>query len=252
MKNNILLPIAIVIAGVIIALAVIFSNPGSSDQANSSSHNRAEENQSSRGLNSFQEEYEPEILPPKRVSKDDHIIGSLDAEIFIVEYSDLECPFCKRYHDTALTLLKEDYQNDERVAFVFRHFPLAVPYISRELHASADEQAVAAECIAKYGGEEKFFEFVDHTFATTSSDGRYDLSKLPDIAEDLGVDREKFTTCYQNEETRPIIDEAFAEGAGAGVNGTPTVFAQTADGESIKAIADYNILKNAIDQFLES
>ena len=179
----------------------------------------------------------------------DHIIGNPDAEIFVIEYSDLECPFCKRFFDVT-TNLKEDYLAGGQVAFVWRNFPLYKPVNGRIPHASAGKQAAAAECVADLGGNEKFFEFVGQVFETSNSNGRYPLDTLPDLASSIGVDREAFVSCYESGEKDDLVDTQYNNAIRAGLGGTPSVFVQTKAGETFRATPDYIVLKSALDAYL--
>ncbi len=87
------------------------------------------------------------------ITADDHYIGNLDAPIKIVEYSDFECPFCKRFHQT-MHNIAESYGPDELV-WVYRHFPL------ESIHPQAKALAVASECVAKSAGNNGFWAFTD-------------------------------------------------------------------------------------------
>ncbi len=89
------------------------------------------------------------------VTKDDHVIGSPDAEITIVEYTDLECPFCARVHPTLHQLVTE---YNGKVNWVIRHYPLD------NLHENARAKAEASECVWEQGGDEAFIKYVDHLF----------------------------------------------------------------------------------------
>lgn len=234
MNEKLLIPVSIMVAGFAIGAAVWFK-PSAQPQPVAANIPAQEENLAA---------------PLKTVDAvSDHIVGNPNADIFVVEYSDLECPFCKRYHDTALPRLKSEYGDNERVAFVFRHFPLDEPFTG-PLHPSATEQHVAAECVARLSNDETFFEFTDRIFASTNSDGQYPLDTLPDLAEEVGVDRTDFQTCYENQDTFDVVAAAFAEGQAAGVQGTPSIFLQTKDGESIQAVPDYNAIKSGIDAYL--
>jgi protein-disulfide isomerase len=82
------------------------------------------------------------------VTDKDHLIGNKDARFQLVEYSDFECPFCKKFHPTATKLYKENSD----IAWVYRHFPL-------DFHATAQKSAEASECIAKLGGNDAFWKF---------------------------------------------------------------------------------------------
>ncbi len=84
----------------------------------------------------------------------DHYYGNKDAQVVIVEYADLECPYCAVVHPTIQQILKE---YDGKVAWVFRHFPL-------NIHPNAHIKAVAAECAYAQGGDEAFFKYVDATY----------------------------------------------------------------------------------------
>lgn len=89
------------------------------------------------------------------VTEADHIKGSLDAPIKIVEYSDYDCPFCSRFHDSMNQVVE---QNDD-VAWVYRHFPLD------QLHPNARTIAQISECIAEAEGNDAFWTFTDGYFA---------------------------------------------------------------------------------------
>jgi hypothetical protein len=78
-------------------------------------------------------------------------MGNADAELVIVEYSDFECPYCSKFHKT-MEQVMADYGKDGKVAWVYRHYPL-------DFHQNAMPTAVASECVARIGGDAKFFEF---------------------------------------------------------------------------------------------
>ena len=105
------------------------------------------------------EEGEPEdssVYSMAAVTGEDHIRGSIDAEVVLVEFSDLDCPFCKQLHPT-LKRLVDEY--DGRVAWVYRHYPL------EQLHPNAPLLAEASECVAQIKGNDAFWEFIDRYFA---------------------------------------------------------------------------------------
>jgi protein-disulfide isomerase len=88
------------------------------------------------------------------VTSADHAIGSPNATLTIVEYSDLRCPFCSRFQSTLNDIVKS--RGDIR--WVYRHFPLD------QLHPDARALAVASECVASLGGNDKFWQFIDRVF----------------------------------------------------------------------------------------
>ena len=89
------------------------------------------------------------------VTAEDHIRGSLDADIIIVEYSDFECPFCARFHPTMGQIVNE---YDGKVAWVYRQFPL------EQIHAKARPLAEGSECVAELGGNDAFWAYTDYVF----------------------------------------------------------------------------------------
>jgi len=103
------------------------------------------------------------------VGQDDYIFGNPEAEIKIVEFSDLECPFCKSFHVTLHQVVQE---YDGKVAWIYRHFPID----SR--HPKADAEAVAVECAGKLGGNEMFWKYIDKLFEVTPSNNGFDLKFL--------------------------------------------------------------------------
>jgi len=92
------------------------------------------------------------------VTEADHIRGAVNAPIKIVEYSDFDCAFCARFHQTMKAIVAK-YPGDE-VAWVYRHFPL------EQLHPNAATVALASECVADLGGDEAFWTFADTYLAS--------------------------------------------------------------------------------------
>lgn len=90
------------------------------------------------------------------ITSADHIFGNPNAGVKIVEFSDLQCPFCARFHPTLKQIIQE---YDGQVAWVYRHFPLA------SIHPSARPAAIGSECAAELGGNNAFWKFVDAVFA---------------------------------------------------------------------------------------
>ena len=193
-NNNFLVPVAILIAGALIVWGII-----SNDGSNSNNNN---------------DDGTATTTSMKPVSADDHILGSPDADLVIVEYSDLECPFCKNFHFTTKKIMDE-YGKTGKVALVFRHFPLD------QLHSQARGEAIATECAAKLGGNEKFWEYMDELFTVTPSNNGLDLKQLPVIAEKVGLDTEEFMTCLNDPAMAQKVEDQFQDGISAGARGTP-------------------------------
>lgn len=176
------------------------------------------------------------------VDKDvDHIRGNEDAEITIVEYSDLECPFCQRHHDTMKQLMAE---YGDKVRWVYRHLPLD------SLHRQAREEALATECAGEQG---RFWELTDLIFETTTSNDGLDLSKLPEYAAQAGVsDIDQFNECLASKKYASKVQRDEQDAASAGGTGTPHTVIVGPDGElvPIKGAQPLSAIEGALAQFL--
>ena len=91
------------------------------------------------------------------VAPDDHIRGDANAKIIIVEYSDLDCPFCKTFHRTMNQVID---QKEINVAWVYRHYPLS------QIHPGAFQKAEETECAWEQKGNEGFWKYADALFET--------------------------------------------------------------------------------------
>jgi protein-disulfide isomerase len=85
------------------------------------------------------------------ITAEDHVNGDINAPIKIVEYSDIDCPFCKRFHST-LEQVKALY--GDKVVWVYRHFPIT------QLHPDSFKKSHATECVAELGGNDKFWQYL--------------------------------------------------------------------------------------------
>ncbi|MCG6875284.1 MAG: DsbA family protein [Betaproteobacteria bacterium] len=143
----------------------------------------------------------------------DHIRGNPDAPVSLIEYSDFECPFCKRFHPTAKQIVAA---YDGKVNWVYRHFPL-------DFHnPAAQREAEAAECAAELGGNEAFWRYTDLVYERTASNGKgVAEGDLAAIAASIGLDRAKFAACVKSGRTRERVKEDLDEGTAIGINGTP-------------------------------
>ncbi len=201
--NALTIPIAVVIAGVLIASAVIYSGgkTGSSNTAVAPQQPVAQQT--------------GDLEQMKPISKDDHIRGNPEALVKIVEYSDTECPFCKRFHETMKQVMDE-YGKDGKVAWVYRHFPLD------QLHpVKARNEATALECAGDQGGNDKFWAYADRLYEITPSNNGLDPAELPKIAQYVGLDVSKFNSCLTSGKFTKHIEEDVQNATATGGNGTP-------------------------------
>ena len=148
------------------------------------------------------------------VSADDHIRGNRNAKIVIVEYSDLECPFCRIFHST----MQKVVENHAEVAWIYRHYPIA------SLHPKALREAEATECAWEQGENEAFWKYTDRIFAITPSNNGLKDAELFNVASFIGLDVDMFRACLESGKYREKVEADIDDGVKAGVNGTPSSF----------------------------
>lgn len=233
-QNKLAVPLAIVIAGVIIGGGVYLGLQSSQ-----------------RGVqNEAGVEVSAEDLEAMRaVSSDDHIRGNLGAPVTVVEYSDFECPFCKRFHDTMKQIMDE-YGESGKVAWVYRHFPL------EQLHPlKAQREAVATECANEQGGNDAFWKYTDRFFELTPSNNQTDIDTvLPQIAKEIGLDMAKFNECLSSTRYDEHIESEVQNAVATGGNGTPwsIVVAEGGKKYPLSGAQPYEAVKQLIEIALKA
>jgi len=108
------------------------------------------------------------------------------AEIVIIEYSDLLCPYCKRHYNNRT--LENIVEADDSVALVFKNMPI------KSLHPTAPVGAKWVECAGKLGGTKAYYEFLDAAFA----EDQFTSSNVLAIANKLWLNESEFTECFNN------------------------------------------------------
>ncbi len=191
-SNKLLVPLAIIIAGALVAGAIYFG--GRAPAANGPTT------------------VDPANLEVRPVSNTDHILGPADAEFTIIEYSDTECPFCKVFHNTMKQVMS-DYSG--RMAWVYRQLPIP------QLHSRAPKEAEATECVAELAGNSAFWTYLDKIFTTTGSNDTLDPALLPKFATEVGVSESAFTTCLNSGKYTEMVKKSAEEGFSSGARGTP-------------------------------
>lgn len=146
------------------------------------------------------------------ITSEDWVRGNRDAQVSVVEYSDTECPFCKRHHPTMQQLITE---YDGKVNWVYRHFPLT------QLHSKASKEAEAAECAGELAGNESFWKYIDRLFEITPANNGLDPAELPKIAEYVGLNKAKFEDCLNSGKWAQKVSAQAQDAQNAGGNGTP-------------------------------
>ncbi len=151
------------------------------------------------------------LLAPPKVEvgvDDDPSKGGKDAKVTVIEFTDYQCPFCGKVRPTVKQLVA-DY--GDKVRYVLRDFPL-------EFHPSAKKAAEAAQCA---GDQNKYWEYSDVLWSNQKS---LEVPDLKRYAGELKLDQKKFDACLDDGKYTAEVDKDMADGAKAGVNGTPTFF----------------------------
>ena len=221
MKSPLTIPLAIVAAGVLIALSVYVTLRKNAPAAATTGN--------------------PALVRP--IATDDHIFGNPAASVFIVEYADYDCEYCKGFNEILHQVVANEGAG--RVALVFRQFPLT------ELHQNALTHAEAAECVAKIAGNDAFWKFGDSLFA----DQPVDPSRYGEFAHDAGVqDAASFASCYATASTTvgARIDADRQNALDVGAQGTPysVIVSSGQTPLVVDGAASYDAVKQLVDQML--
>lgn len=170
----------------------------------------------------------PQVTKGVASVDDDPILGDKNAPVTIIEFSDYECPFCKRHFESTHPELVKNYIDTGKAKLVFRDFPLSFH------DPMASKEAIAASCAQDQGGDKKYFEFHDEIFKRTTSNGNgLDDAKIQKIASDLKLNINTFTTCLSDVAKADEVKKDVADGSAAGASGTPTflIGKSTSDGK---------------------
>lgn len=134
------------------------------------------------------------------------IQGAVNGSVMMLEFSDFQCPFCKKVQPTIRNLVKT---YSDRVAFGYRHLPLA-------FHQEADESAVATECAREQG---KFLQMHERLYQQQRNQS---MDQLKQLAKEIGIaDLDKFNKCLAEDKYRAQVNRDMKVAASVGISGTP-------------------------------
>ena len=169
---------------------------------------------------------------------DDPVIGSPDAPVTIIEFSDFQCPFCERFYTQTLPLIEENYVKTGKVKIVFRDFPL------NSIHPQAQKASEAAECAYELGGNDAFWKYHNKLFENQDA---LDVASLKKYAVEIGLDANKFNSCLDSGKKASEVAKDLADGEKAGVTGTPAFFI---NGRLVEGAQPYANFQKVIDEEL--
>ncbi len=192
------------------------------------------------------------LTPGKASVDDDPVLGDKNAPVTLIEFSDYECPFCKRHFDQVYPSLKKDYIDTGKVKMVFRDFPLSFH------DPMATFEAKAANCAKDQGGDSAYFKFHDAIFTKTTSNGNgLTKDQVYQIAADLGLNQANLKSCADSDKHDAEVKKDITDGGAAGVSGTPSFVAGKSvpsgniEGQLIVGAQPYSAFQTAIDALLK-
>jgi protein-disulfide isomerase len=196
-NNKFLIPAAIAFAGIVIAVAVIYSTQNPSPNA-------GKNNEKTAAL---------AALPA--VSSSDFVLGDQNAPVTVIEYGDFQCPFCGKFFKDTGSTLREKYVKTGKVKLIYRDFAFL-----------GDESLWAANAARCAGEQGKFWQYHDYLYSNQAGEnqGAFSKSNLKGFAAALGLEKEKFNSCLDSEKYTAAIQKETKEGGDAGVSGTPASF----------------------------
>lgn len=172
----------------------------------------------------------------QQLIEDDAVKGGENAPVTIVEFSDYECPYCRRFALETLPQIKAQYIDTGKAKLVFRDFPLS-------FHTNAQKAAEAAECAGDQG---KYYEMHDKLFESGVAGG---VSSFKQYAAELGLDVTKFSQCLDSGKTAAETSKDLNDGQNFGVTGTPAFFIND---KVIVGAQPFAVFEQIIEQELNS
>ncbi len=206
-KSNLLVPAAIIVAGAIVAAAVLYVGGwGGTGRTSTPSSDSSVETASGQ-----------DSIPAAsaELADDDPFLGKPDAPVAVIEFGDFQCPFCGRFFKSTEPQIIEHYVKTGKVKFVYRDFAFLGP--------ESELAAMAAECADEQG---KFWLYHDYLYNNQQGEnqGAFSKENLKRFAGILGLEAAKFDQCLDSDKYREEVRKDTADGRSAGMNGTPTTF----------------------------
>ena len=164
------------------------------------------------------------IAPPMVGLAGAHRMGSAQATIGIVEFSDYQCPYCRGFHDQVFPRLKKEYVDTGIVQFIHKDLPL------KSIHPQALSAALAASCA---GAQQRFWPMHEALYA---NNGRLAPALYPQLGRELGLDNTKFTICLADAASEQAVMRDVAEARGLNITGTPSFVLGKIEGNMLTVV----------------
>ena len=186
----------------------------------------------------------------KATVDDDAMIGDKDAPVTIIEFSDYQCPFCRKFWGETYPQIKSEYIEKGKVKLIFRDFPLT------SLHPMAQPSAEAAECVREKGGDEAYFKMHDKMFSeqnildsgsptgAVTKTAVYTNQDLKNWAKYLGYD---ISSCLDSGKYKLEVEKDIADAQKAGGSGTPYFII---NGKVLSGAQPFSVFEKIIEEEL--
>lgn len=175
-------------------------------------------------------------------------LGDENAPVEIIEFSDYQCPFCRKFWTETLPLIKSEYIDTGKVKFVYKDFPLD------SIHPGATPAAEAARCVREQGGVEAYFKMHDKIFSEQNVlDGgdpitgpvrgtaQFGTTELKQWTKDIGYN---IDGCLDSRKFRSEVQKDLTDATSAGGQGTPYF---VINGKPLSGAQPFSAFKQVID-----
>lgn len=235
------LPTAIVVASVVLGISVIFSAKLISNNIEKASGKLRQDllNDLKKIDKDRAKEMRPESIKPGKklvegvAAGSNPLMGSSGAPVLIVEFSDFECPFSKRFYQQTFPLIEREYISTGKVKFAYRDFPLP-------MHPLAKNAAIACRCAGKQNNYWQMFDKL-------SRSKKLDPEEIKTYAKELDLNTKSFNSCLEDETVAGEVDKDFADAANFEVRGTPAFFV---NGRFIEGARSFGTFREIIEEEL--
>jgi protein-disulfide isomerase len=228
--GNLIVPAAIIFAGLIIAGALVYSGKNAPTPSDTGNNPPVEGNNNAVKVAALTTDGLP-------------YLGSPAAKVTMVEFSDFQCPYCKMFQDNVVKGFLQKYLQDGSVKFIYKDFAF--------LGQESKDASLAAQCANEQG---KYWEMHDTLFKQQNGEnqGTFSKTKLQGFAKDINLDMLKYNSCFDSRKYDSAVAQSYQEGMTGGVQGTPAVFLNgvllNPQELKIQSYADYEaVIKKAVD-----
>ncbi len=168
------------------------------------------------------------------------ITGNLKSGLFMLEYTDYQCPFCQRFHSSAFKSIEKDFIDTGKIIYISRDFPLSN-------HAYARTSAIAARCA---GAQNKFWQYRPILF---ENQAKLEHKDLLNYAQKIALNIPDFDKCLNKNTYSEAIDMDIKSAEQVGINGTPTIILGRVNGKTLKGIKlsgafNYEVYKSKLEE----